>query len=301
MQADLNALNQQAIAAAKPYMGQFAPGTVVLIAATIAAYVASYALVMAGVMPVWLAFCIIAATTYMGYTPLHEAVHNNINGNHRKLQWLNDLCGYLGAQLIMVPYASHTVEHSDHHRHTNHPDKDPDYIVSRITKGHVFVILAILHFLWRQVTYLPQFRWAKAAPRTRMIYCLEVAVMLGWRIALLAVLPWAVGLTLVVAAYLVGGAFTAYWFAYRPHVPYKDPARYRNTASLIMPAWMKPLEWFWLGQNIHSVHHAFPRVPFYRYQAVYAEIEPTLRAYGGDVIGIFSRQPLPAARTATAD
>lgn len=67
--------------------------------------------------------------------------------------------------------------------------------------------------------------------------------------------------------------FTAYWFAYRPHLPYAEPARYRNTNSLIMPAWMKPLEWFWLGQNLHSVHHLFPRVPFDRYHALHRRIE----------------------------
>jgi beta-carotene hydroxylase len=57
-----------------------------------------------------------------------------------------------------------------------------------------------------------------------------------------------------------------------------------------MPAWMKPLEWFWLGQNLHSIHHAFPRVSFYRYHALFREIEPNMRALGGPVIGIFSRK-----------
>ena len=92
---------------------------------------------------------------------------------------------------------------------------------------------------------------------------------------------------------MLGGFFTAYWFAYRPHIPYQDPTRYRNTNSLIMPAWMKPVEWFWLGQNLHSIHHLFPRVPFYRYHALHREIEPVMRAHGTPIVGIFSRQPEP--------
>ena len=59
-----------------------------------------------------------------------------------------------------------------------------------------------------------------------------------------------------------------------------------------MPRWMKPFEWFWLGQNLHSIHHLFPRVPFYRYHALHREIEPIMRAHGTPIVGIFSRRPV---------
>jgi len=61
-----------------------------------------------------------------------------------------------------------------------------------------------------------------------------------------------------------------------------------------MPRWMKPLEWFWLGQNLHSIHHLFPRVPFYKYHALHRDIEPVLQAQGTPIIGIFSREPVAA-------
>ena len=98
------------------------------------------------------------------------------------------------------------------------------------------------------------------------------------------------------AGYLIGAFFTAYWFAYRPHHPYDNATRYQNTNSLIMPKWMKPLEWFGLGQNLHSVHHLFPRVPFYRYHALHRRIEPAMRAHGTPMIGIFNRRNVEAAR-----
>ena len=86
--------------------------------------------------------------------------------------------------------------------------------------------------------------------------------------------------------------FTAYWFAYRPHSPYLEEQRYKNTTSLIMPNWLKFLEWFWLGQNLHSIHHLFPRIPFYHYHKVHREIESVMRAHGTKMIGIFSRRPI---------
>lgn len=57
-----------------------------------------------------------------------------------------------------------------------------------------------------------------------------------------------------------------------------------------MPIWMKPLEWFWFGQSLHSIHHAFPRVPFYRYHALFREIESVMRAHGAPMIGTFDRR-----------
>ncbi len=97
---------------------------------------------------------------------------------------------------------------------------------------------------------------------------------------------------MVVADYLIGALLTACWFADRPHIHYQDWNRYRNTNSLIMPRWMKPFEWFWLGQNLHSIHHLFPRVPFYRYHALHREIEPVMRAHGAPIVGIFSREAI---------
>lgn len=295
MEQELAALNKQAIAVAKKHMGQVAWGTVALSAVVLSAYVASFWLTATAVMPLWLGFLMIAALGYMSYTPVHEAAHGNINGDRTDLKWLNDLCGYLCAQLVMIPYSTHKVEHFTHHRFTNQADKDPDFIISGMGNGIWNAIKSITLFLWTQITFLFRDHWARAPLNEKLIYCAEVGIAVSWRIVLLALLPAAIGITLVIGAYLVAVVFTSYWFAYRPHHPYQESARYRNTNSLIMPRWMKPLEWFWLGQNLHSIHHAFPRVPFYRYHAVFREIEPILRAHGAPVIGIFDREPIEHA------
>lgn len=292
MEQDLNALNKQAIAISKKYTGGLAWLTLTLVALVLSAFVANLGLFAAGWVPLWAAILVYAALTYMSYTPLHEATHGNIHGGSERLQWLNDLCGYLVAPLIMVPYSTHKVEHLTHHRYTNQPDKDPDFVVSGMRHGFLAFIVCGFKFLWTQNTFLFRDHWATAPRRERAIYFAEVTLAIGWRLVFLALIPTVSALVLLVAGYLAGAFFTAYWFAYRPHVPYEEPARYRNTNSLIMPAWMKPFEWFWLGQNLHSIHHAFPRVPFYRYHALFREIEPTLRAHGAPVIGIFDRRPL---------
>lgn len=295
MQQDLGVLNKQAIAIAREYTGATAWPTVLLTATVLLAFIANLALFAAGVVPLWAAIPIYAALTYLSYTPLHEAAHGNIHGSDDRRQWINDLCGYLVAPLIWVPYSTHKVEHFTHHRYTNQPDKDPDFVVSGMSGGLLAFITCGFRFLWAQNSFLFRDYWARAPRRERAIYCAEVALAIAWRIGFLMLMPAASTVLLLVFGYLAGAFFTAYWFAYRPHHPYADATRYRNTNSLIMPAWMKPLEWFWLGQNLHSVHHLFPRVPFYRYHAVHRRIEPILRAHGTPILGIFDRQEVPSA------
>lgn len=299
MPQDLTALNKQAIAAAKNYMGAVAWPTVVLTLVVITGFGVNLGLFASGLLPAWAALFVLAALTYMSYTPLHEAAHGNIHGNHERLKWLNDLCGYLVAPLIAVPYASHRHEHFTHHRYTNQPDKDPDFVVSGIRRGPLSAFITVLRFLWVQNTFFVRHTWSSASVKDRVVYCAEVTVSLGWRVLFLTFVDQPGALAVVLVGYLLGGGFTAYWFAYRPHLPYEESARYRNTSSLIAPRWLKPLEWFWLGQNLHSIHHLFPRVPFYRYHALHRDIEPVMRAHGTPIIGMFSRQPVVPQATSS--
>ncbi len=294
MEQDLAVLNKQAIAAAQQRMGKVAWPTVALVAIVLLIFSGTLWLSYYNMLPLWILTLVFGAVTYMSYTPVHEAAHGNINGKNDNLKWLNDLCGYLCAPIIMVPYSTHTVEHFTHHRYTNQADKDPDFVVKEMGNGLRGFLLTIFKFLWVQNTFLFRDYWANASTREKATYFAEVGVSIGWRVVALSILPIESGLAVIIGGYLMGGIFTAYWFAYRPHLPYEESARYRNTNSLIMPKWLKPVEWFWLGQNLHSIHHLFPRVPFYRYHDLHREIEPILRAHGTPIVGIYSREPIPA-------
>lgn len=297
MSQDLSTLNKQAIAASKTYTGELAWPTVLLTFTVVAAVAANFGLFIVGIMPLWAAILIYGGLTYMSYTPLHEAAHGNIHGRHESLKWLNDLCGYLVAPLIMVPYASHTVEHFTHHRHTNQADKDPDNVVKTMGDGPLMFVWTCLKFLWVQNSFFYKHAWGTARLSERLIYCGELLFSLGWRVAFVLLVTREWDVTLLLTGYFIGACFTAYWFAYRPHHPYENAARYQNTNSLIMPWWMKPVRWFWLGQDVHSIHHLFPRVPFYKYHALHRKIEPVMRAHGTPIIGIFDRQPVAAGRS----
>lgn len=298
MTDDNQAMNRYAIQQALTHMGGFAWPILLMATALISAYVELHYGAISGKLPMYFAVPLMAAITYMCYTPLHEAVHGNISGNRNGLKWLNDACGYLAAQVVLIPYSAHKVEHLVHHRYTNMPGRDPDIMLSRLGSGLVGSVKAVLQFLYMQMTYVISAPADVASIKTKSISCLELCVAFSWRIYLLLIAPEVMAGLL--AGYFVGLVFTTYWFAYRPHLPYTEVGRYRNTASMMFPKWAKPIAWFWLGQHLHSVHHAFPKVPFYRYRKLFADVEPAMRAHGNEVIGIFSREMIPAPRRAKA-
>ena len=55
----------------------------------------------------------------------------------------------------------------------------------------------------------------------------------------------------------------------------------------------------WGFQNYHSIHHLFPRVPFYTYRAVFEKIEPVMLTKEGPIyhLGFSGLQQKEAAST----
>ena len=49
------------------------------------------------------------------------------------------------------------------------------------------------------------------------------------------------------------------------------------------------LNWFWMFQNYHSIHHLFPRVPFYKYAELFEEIEDVMVAKQAPIYNISVR------------
>jgi beta-carotene hydroxylase len=290
----LEQLHLQAIKAAQLRMGHFAWGTVALVIGVAASYIGNLWLFAVGAIPAWVAALLLAALTYASYTPLHEAAHGNIHGRNENYRWINEICGFICAPMIMLPHSSHRLEHMSHHRYTNDPARDPDFHISSIGDRPFAFLMAPWRLLWIHSTFIFRRHWhGQASFGEKCRYVAEVVFSLGWRVVFLSQVSLAPGLLVIVGGYAVGAFFTIYWFAYRPHWPYKTVGRYADTCSMIVPRWLKPFEWVWLGQTLHSIHHAFPRVPFYRYHGLFREVETAMRAHGGQVVDIFTRVPLP--------
>lgn len=275
----LDVQDQKARKIAKTYMGDVAWPTVMLGCAVFAGYFTTPLLVANEILPLFVALPIMVLLTYAAYTVMHEAAHGSINGSQTSLRWLNELMGYLAGLVFMVPLTAHRHEHLAHHRNTNDPENDPDYPVSGISESGLRAVKITLSLLWSNYQYYIKHRWSCAPKSQNLRFCLEIVFAVGVRLAFMAQGLWFEGFVLFFLGGLGGAVLLMYLFAYLPHRPYNTTERYENTATFVIPGVFGTLVTvLWGFQNYHSIHHLFPRVPFYKYRAVFDDIEETMAA-----------------------
>jgi beta-carotene hydroxylase len=285
-------LDRQAIASAGKYMGKVAWTTVALGLLFAAVYVTAVGLALAGLVSLWIAVPVVAVVTYLTYTILHESVHGSIGGNDRSLRWLNKAMGYLAAWITMIPFTAHRYEHMAHHRYANDHERDPDFHMGRMGDSPLAPVRSALRAWVSQFAYYAKYRWADAPPRQNVVLCLEVAAALLPRVAVILSGNWAQGLALFVLAWILGAMILIYLFAYVVHRPHDQVGRYVDTSTILPPEsriLRAGLNWLWMFQNYHSIHHLFPRVPFYKYAELYAEIEDVMEARQAPVYSVSLR------------
>ncbi len=74
--------------------------------------------------------------------------------------------------------------------------------------------------------------------------------------------------------------------------------RYVDTSIILLPRVLHtPLTWLWMFQNYHSIHHLFPRMPFYKYATLYEEIEDVMMAKGAPIYRVTVRGLEPSSPT----
>jgi beta-carotene hydroxylase len=276
--------DQQALSAAQQYMGRVAWPTIVLGVLVGASYVATPLLLITGVIPLLAAFPLMVVLTYAAYTVLHDAAHGSISGSNRSLRWLNEALGYMAAWITMVPLTAHRHEHLAHHRNTNQPDGDPDFIVANMARTPLHAAWAGMQVFLGQFKYYYENRWNKGPRAQDLHLCLEVCAAILPRLAFIAMGYWLEGLVLFGVAWICGLSLLLFLFAYIVHTPHKSVGRYLDTSTFVMQGVLgSVVTALWGYQNYHSIHHLFPRVPFYYYRRLFGDIEATMLIKGAPI------------------
>lgn len=245
--------------------------TVWMFAAFLVTFAASLSYLW-GVVPAWAAIGLGAFARYLGFTVMHEASHRVAHRNRR----VNDFLGWPPGLALTVTLNVFRTCHTKHHTHTNQPDIDPDLDVARSPRW--LRPLWLLAPLWSYRAGYFGKGWAK----TRSHWWMQVVFDVTMLIAVLAavVMGYTVELLVVFVVPLVLAlAFLSLAFDLIPHLPYDSTERFYDTRAL--PG--RTLNVLFLGQNYHLVHHLWNSVPWYKYQAVYAETRDDLVAIGARV------------------
>ena len=272
-----NQLEREAAQISKRHSGMIAFPTIGLALLIFCLYIFVLFMFASGYLGPLISTLLLGILTFASYTPLHEAVHGNVGGINTKYKWLDYVVGLLMSPLISIPFNSHKKEHLAHHAHTN-SDEDPDVHLQNMFESVKDCYRETLRAIKTQNTFVMD-----NFTRT------EIAVTIGWR--LLFVLSTGVGSVPVLFFGWFSGAFlTTFLFSYLPHQPFKDAARWKNTnIQLFSVSWFENLMF---QQNLHAVHHLFPRVPFYNYRKVFDKLEPTMRKKETPIIDMINRRPI---------
>lgn len=236
-----------------------------------------------GVLPLWVAFSLNVVLSFVCYTPLHEACHGNVAQKSHRLAWLNTVVGILASGPYLHNFHMHQVSHLAHHANTNDPERDPDHGVASSSVMELFLrswTLVFIHSVWSV-----RLCRRRADGRRRMVLA---AFQTAFWLALVLVMAVRYNsvevLTITVLASWVGSALLAVTFDWLPHHPHLSRERWKHTRMLTFPGPVqRVLDVVLLGQTYHLVHHLYPRVPYFRYKAVFHRLDEFFRSNGARI------------------
>lgn len=221
----------------------------------------------------WCCFTMNVLALHLVGTVIHDASHRAAHPN----RVVNAILGHASALLLGFSFPVFTRVHMQHHANVNDPDNDPDHFVS--TCGPLLLIAP--RFFYHEVFFFKRRLWRKY----------ELWEWLFARLVVAAIVYAAVQYDFLGYVFnfwftpaLVVGMALGLFFDYLPHRPFQNRDRWRN--ARVYPSQL--LNFLIMGQNYHLVHHLWPSIPWYRYQAAYHAVIPLLDAKGSpQTLGIF--------------
>lgn len=250
----------------------------------------SYAAMITGVATETLglipAMLIATLLLYIAFTVLHDAGHGSIA---HEVTWMKPVERFMGWSLsllfLLLPFGLFARLHDYHHAFTNDPDRDPDHWIDGDSwlsaTPRAFTI--VLRYVYLTAT---QFRRDPVIAQTHtgslIYYSCSLSIIAGLVIAGYGLEVLMVGIIpAFFSSYILGMLFD--WI---PHTPTRQQTRYQNTRSYLFPG----AKLITLGQNYHHIHHLYPRVAWYHYDKVFAQIRPELERQQAPIEALFSSE-----------
>lgn len=261
----------------KAHIGQIAWPTLLLAGAVVPAWLGVVLLHASGAWPTWVALPLNTLIAYAAFTPLHEATHGNVGGTPDRA-WIDRAVGWWAGQPLLSVYPAFRAVHLTHHAHTNDLARDPDSHPHgpwwRVLWGIATIYHHYMGFYFQQLATRSEL--GRRALRGSVLgFVLQSVVFVGF---IGAGYGWTFLFTMALPA-IFATQILAVVFDWLPHTPHHDTRRMHDTRILTDRWLLGPF----LAQNLHLIHHLWPRVPFYRYPALFAQTEDWLRDQGAQI------------------
>ena len=245
---------------ARTFMGRIEWEMILIGVLQFTTWIASWVLVIQGIIPLLVGFLIALFTACNAYLPSHAGQHGHLSGGRKNLQWLD----YLVGQISVIPLAqSHEIlkaTHLKHHAHTNDPDMDPDFFHGNAKnwwEAAVNVNIAYndegpaLRAIEKHQENDPKFKEAleKGGSWAFLFYFAQIILAVLYPIETL--LLWWIPKR-------VATSYLGIVFSYFPHSGL-EKGRYKDTRF-----WTNRVPRFLNhSMQIHTMHHMYPRICHY--------------------------------------
>ena len=270
-------------AIADRFMGGVPWGAVAWGLGNVAVWLMLWPLTLTGILPLWAAFPMATLCCALSYLPSHEAQHRIIAREGEPLFWLNELVGNLSTIPLVLPYDVARLTHIEHHKHTNHPELDPD-IATKAESGWALLKKTIAN---RQPGAKASAKYGETlrrlgTPEAARAGLRAVLFQLTY-VAILILLAWSGHA--IEAALLwwlprhIATTYIQFYLSWAPHHPGTGQGRYKDTRAF-RSRWGNIGS---MGMQYHIIHHLHPRIPLMRTPAAYWALRPVLVARGCDL------------------
>lgn len=270
---------------ARKYMGNLSIPMVIWPVLNLSTWLALWPLVFTNTIPLWAGFCVALINVILSYLPSHEAQHDIYARPGDTLRWLNEAIGHLSLIPLAYGYRILRLTHLEHHKHTNHPELDPDHLFNDAQN--------LWQAIWRTVLqYQPGSRAASSyldcmhrlgTDEARNAIAQQIVIMLAHMGVLFTCAYFGYALEALFLWWLpmkLGVIYIRIYLSWLPHFPGKAMGRYKDTRGFASYGGV----WSSLGMTAHIVHHLHPRIPLDQTPPALRELYPVLEARGCDVL-----------------
>ncbi|MEO0602783.1 MAG: fatty acid desaturase [Myxococcota bacterium] len=229
---------------------------------------------------------LVSMAMFQAFAILHDCGH----GSYARAPWVNVVVGHLASLVCVTAYWPWVYIHREHHRASLHPKLDPTAV--RLVAWRTERIPWLIRFAWRSFVPLaagvqqivfatyPLRMLREGASSGRVARAVSsVLVLLVGVVGAFVAFPGVVRFETIGPAY-VGYLVLSEVFNLPHHVD-------RPTSPAVLPPWQQAVTTrscsyppgFWLVSlhfNLHSEHHVFPDLPWYRLPDAQQRLEPAL-------------------------
>ena len=204
--------------------------TVIMFAICVLLWSASFILIAQDAMAIGWGLTLNFIVAFVSFTPLHDASHRTV----ARPRWINEVVGRVCSYILLSPFTAFRYVHFEHHKHTNHEHKDPDFWSGMEPKW-----LLPVRWLTQDIHYYFVYLgvWGKR-PLSERIETVATLVIAWSLIITLCLNGYATPVLLLwVIPSRMATFCLAYSFDYLPHKPHKiTSAENRYKATIIRPS-----------------------------------------------------------------